>query len=252
MFLLRSYQNINNMMNRWEDKPGYWKRNHYDGFVTDIWYPYEQRKRPGKLYEDEHIVKQVQHSLGVSDGYCAFYRFTTTSGQPIMTEWQRGEETPYFETVYPDAVMTLFGVEFCDEYECGHHPILTAKEYGKVGGKYQRKSFNYKIARYLNFLRQHPEAFVLIRAQAWTGRKPDKLGTDDLFDRMLEYLETVGHDGRILVARHTDVCGDPFHTDGEIHHDDLGDPLGNVWYIPGEVDPTSIQTVLQTSKHISK
>src|ERR1017187_9522917 len=108
VFLLRSYQNITEMMNRWEDRPGYWKRTKYDGFVTDIWYPYEQRKRQGKLYEDEHIVNQVQHNLGVTDSYCAFYpHLVGETASPVMTAWERGEKSPYYEQVYPDAVLTL-------------------------------------------------------------------------------------------------------------------------------------------------
>lgn len=252
VFLLRSYQNVHPMMNRWMDKPGYWKKTKYDGFVTDCWYPYQQRKRPGKAYEDEHIVNHVRHSLGITDGYCAFYQYKLDSGLPVMTAWQRGEDSPYQEEVKPDAVMTLFGVEFLDEYECGHHPILTEKEYSAASEPYRKKTFNYKIARYLNFFRQHPDRMLLIRVQKWLGRKPDKNGTDELFDQMWEYLTRVGHQDRILIARHTDVCGDPLHTDKEIHHDDLGDPLGKVWFLPSSDDPTSIQAVLQTSKHISK
>ncbi len=231
-------------MNRWEGKPGYWKRTKYDGYVTDVWYPYHLRKRPGKLYEDEHIVNHVQHNLGVTDGYCAFYRFVLDSGLPVMTEWDRGETTPYYEELYPDAVMKLFGVKFFDEYECGQHPIVT----GKTSDKYWKKSFNFKMSRYMNYLSRHPDTYLLIRVEKWLGRKRDRRGTDELFDDYLDYLETIGNRDRILIARNRDVVGDTDGVDGEIHHDDLGDPLGQVWYSPDDpIDPVSIQQLLRTS-----
>jgi hypothetical protein len=251
VFILASYQNITEAMNRWENRPGYWKRTKYDGFVTDIWYPQQQRKRDGKLWEDEHIVNQVQHNLGVTESYVAFYPHVLASGIPVMTEWERGERSPYHEQVRPDAVLRLFGEEFCDEEECGNHPILTDTQYQRTNEAQQKKSFNYKIARYLNFFVKHPHTFVLIRVQKWLGRKYDRNGTDELFDRILDYLETVGHQDRILVAKHRDVSGDPDHTEGEIHHDDQGDPLGDVWYLPGADAPISIQQFLRTSKHTS-
>ncbi len=247
VFLLRSYQNVTEAMNRWEDRPGYWKRTHYEGFVTDVWYPYQERKRPGKLYEDEHIVNQVQHNLGVTDSYVAFYPHLLDNGSPVMTEWEVGDKSPYHEAVRPDAVLTLFGVEFCDEEECGHHPILSEDRYNRSNEKSQKKSFNYKISRYLNFFSKHPDKRLLIRVQKWLGRKYDANGTDQLFDQIMDYLATVGHKDKILVAKHRDVSGDPEHTPGEIHHDDLGDPLGAVWYQPGSIEPISIQEALRLS-----
>lgn len=237
-------------MNRWEDRPGYWKRSKYEGFATDVWYPAHQRKRSGKLYEDKHITNQVQHNLGVTDSYIAFYPHTFEDGSPVMTAWQRGEESPYHEEVHPDDVMTLFGVEFLDEEECGNHNILGPGAKDKVKPKTWEDSFNFKMGRYMNFLGKHPEKRLMIRVQVWLGRKYDKAGTDELFDNMLDYLATLGHKDKILVARHRDVSGDPDHTEGEIHHDDLGDPLGAVWFSPADPDePVTIQQFLRTSNH---
>jgi hypothetical protein len=232
-------------MNRYEDRPGYWKRTRYEGFVKDVWYPYFERKRPGKLYEDEHIINQVQHNLGVTDSYVAFYPHLLEDGLPVMTEWERGDKSKYAEQVKPDAVIKLFGVEFCDEEECGNHPILTDAQYRAAKESYQKKSFNYKISRYLNFLSRHPDVYVLFRIQKWLGRKYDANGTDELVDRTLDYLATVGHKNHILVAKHRDVSGDPDHTEGEIHHDDMGDPLGAVWFVPGSDEPVTLQNHLR-------
>ena len=233
-------------MNRYEDRPGYWKRTNYEGFVTDFWYPYQQRIRPGKLYEDEHIVRQKQHALGVTDSYVAYYPHVLDNGDPIMTEWELGDFSPHRDAVKPDAVIKLFGVEFCDEEECGHHPILTDAQYRNSNEKTQAKSFNYKVARYINFFNKHPDKYVLWRIQKWIGRKYDANGTDELIDKMLDYVAGLGHKGHFLFAKHRDVSGDPDHTPGEIHHDDMGDPLGAVWFVPGSDDPVSLQEYLRS------
>ena len=105
----------------------------------------------------------------------------------------------------------------------------------------------------MNFLSRHPDKYLLIRVEKWLGRKRDPRGTDELFDQYLEFLETQGCKNQILLARNRDVSGDPDGTEGEIHHDDLGDPLGEVWYSPADPqDPMSIQQFLRTSNQALK
>lgn len=233
-------------MNRWENRAGYWKRLKYPGFNADVFIPYEIRKRAGKLYEDTHIVNQIQHSLGLTDVYCALYPYTLGEDkEPILTAWERGENTSYYEDVYPDIVMTLYGKECLYEHECGHHPILTDKQLKDVREDYKRKSFNVKVSRYMNFLHSHKEAFLLFDVQKWTGYKYDRLATDELFDQMLDYLKTQGYSDRIAIARHRDVCGDPDHTDREIHHDDIGDITNAVWFrADNPIEPVTLRQVL--------
>lgn len=239
-------------MNRYEDVPGFWKKIQHPSLRADIWVYYQKRIRAPKPYEDAERTSQFHHDLGITSFYGSLYPATFKDGNPILTAFTRDSAREGYDETYDDAAFTLFGVQGSYEHEMGNHPILTDKQKAKVKQPYYRKSLNFKLDHYSNFFFKHPDRFMLMDVEHWIGTKFDRLGTDRLFDEYLEFLGRYKFADHILLCRHRDAVGDPDHTEGEIHHDDMGDAFGDIWFCPASPDdPTSIQKWLQTSKWIS-
>jgi hypothetical protein len=237
---------VHKMLNRWNGVE--WKRIDQRKNDADIWVPIDSRRRKSKPNEDEFRTTNLLHNLGVSDLYSVLYPHKLTDGQPVMTAWDRDENTSAFEDVHYDAQCLLFGQPFFIEYERGNHPIVPQSQRGTVKPEYYRKSLNHKIDRYDSYFRSHNDRrrYLLITVEDWSDGSYDAGGTIRLMDRILAMLATSPMADRYLVAAHRSVIGDKDEVDGELHNEVLGDPFGDVWAVADDPDNyTSIQSLLR-------
>jgi len=236
-------------MNLWENRDNYWKKIKHPDIHPDVWIPNAARRRTPQPYKTSHFNNQTGHDLGVGDIYCAFYPHKLENGDRIFTDWNRGRDDIY-DQIGQDARAKVFAVWANIEHERGSHPILSkpSSEYTK---DYWEGSLNYKLDRYAAYMGRTDEP-LLMTVEDWSTGSYDPEGTEAMFDEYLAFIGSYKIARNILLAKHRDVCGDPDHTEGEIHHDDLGDPFGDVWYCPAEPQaPMSIQAFLR-SKQTSK
>jgi hypothetical protein len=218
------------MLNRWEDD--LWKRIDQRNNDPDLWVLPEERRRAGKPHEDIFRTTNLLHDLGVTDFYCSLYPHNYEDGQALLTEWDRDKNSSQYLELYYDARLVLYGQEMFFEHERGNHAIVESGK--KVSGDYYSKSLNKKLDNYVGFFDKHPfsKRLLLITVEDWSGGYYDNAGTEQYFGDVIALCARYPIANRILVARHRDVIGDREHTDGEIHNEVLGDPLGDSWCSP--------------------
>jgi hypothetical protein len=248
VYYLRSYINVNKMLNRWEDD--LWKRIDQRNNDPDLWTLPEERRRAGKPHEDLFRTTNLLHDLGVADLYCSLYPHNYEDGQALLTEWDRDKTSPQFLELYYDARLLLYGQEMFFEHERGNHAILEKGK--KVSGDYYSKSLNKKLDNYVAYFDKHPfsKRLLLITVEDWSGGYYDAKGTEEYLADVVSCCARYPIAERILVARHRDVVGDREHTEGEIHNEVMGDPLGAVWL--SSTDPQDFVSISDALRHLSK
>ena len=170
------------------------------------------------------------HDLAVADVYAAFYPHQFEGGARLLTEWDRSSEL-YMKLRY-DARFRLKGRLYYLEVERGNHPIVANEN--EADPDYFSKSLNHKLDKYVGYFNGHrdEDATLLITVEDWTGGSYDPHGTETLLNDAWNLVKRYHRGRQILVAKHRDVVGDKDHTEGEIHNEELGDPLGEVWLSP--------------------
>lgn len=242
VFYLRSYINVNKILNDWEDseenrkakkntlwKP-LWQRLAYGDRTnhSDIWLPADARRKPIKKWEDQDRLKNLEHDLGVSDFYAVLYA-CTENGKPVMDEWDRSSDL--YNTIRYDARFKMFGYTFYYEHERGNHPILQPN--AKVTTEYSLKSLNHKINKYAEHFRSHAKEkpMLLMDFEICYGNDYDAGETNRWVTNALRLVADKGLEGSVLIAIHRDVVGNKDAVEGEIHNDAMGLPLGEVWQV---------------------
>ena len=239
LYFLRSYMKVHKTLTRWEGE--LWKRVKQRNNDSDLWIPLEDRRRAAKPHEDIFRTANLLHDLAVSDVYAVLYNHRFENGTPVLTKWDREENSKEYEQVYYDARMSLFGHQCFLEVERGNHAILDQGQ--SVSKDYYTKSLNHKLERYWTMFGQlDTKPLLLITVEDWYTGSYDEERTEDLMEKVVELAGRHKFRNQVLIARHRDVIGDREAIEGEIRNDVFGEPLNDVWVSPLNPDGfTSIQ-----------
>lgn len=244
VFNLRSYQPVQKCLQHWEGK--LWKRVLTGINDSNLWIPLEDRRRHLKDHENLQRLNNLAHELAVTDVYVALhpYRMVDSPKTPVLTEWSREPIGSEYNQVFYDASLQLFKHRCYLEVERGNHPVVP--EGSKVSKEYWGKSLNHKLERYASFfggLKIKP--LLLITVEDYSTGMYDDDGTERLLESVIalvcRYPSLAPY---TLVARQRDVVGNKDHTEGELHNDELGYPLGDSWTSPELDAVTSIEATL--------